>query len=164
MTPKLENGMPIGRKHKLCLRLGVRDNIKVTDNQVIITYNSKTTVNQVKAMFSRGAATALRQEAEAYLPHRLYQLALRFGFQIDVKKIRINHAKTRWGSRSSNGTISLNLMLMIMPTELSDYVLLHELNHIKHMDHSSAFWADLERICPQAKRKRDALKAYTPYL
>lgn len=108
-------------------------------------------------------ATELRIYANYYLPRRLYQLALRYGFKINPSQVRINHAHTRWGSRSTTGTISLNLMLMAIPPELCDYVILHELNHIKHMNHGKQFWDDLELICPGALERRKLLRAYSPY-
>ena len=74
----------------------------------------------------------------------------------------MSHANTRWGSRSSSGTISLNIGLMNLPQELSDYVILHELAHINHMDHSEKFWAEVAEHDPKYKQHRKALKEYSP--
>ena len=74
----------------------------------------------------------------------------------------MSHANTRWGSRSSSGTISLNIGLMNLPQELSDYVILHELAHINHMDHSEKFWAEVAEHDPKYKQHRKALKGYSP--
>ena len=59
---------------------------------------------------------------------------------------------------------SLNIMLMTLPNELIDYVLLHELTHTKYMNHSPDFWRALEEVCPDAKQKRRFIKRYSPYL
>ncbi|MDO4271779.1 MAG: M48 family metallopeptidase, partial [Candidatus Saccharibacteria bacterium] len=65
---------------------------------------------------------------------------------------------------STSGTISLNIALMKLPEQLSDYVILHELAHTKHMNHGAEFWAELESTYPNAKQARNQLKNHSPYL
>ena len=102
----------------------------------------------------------LMKKAKEYLPYRLDFWAKKYGYKYE--KLRFSHANTRWGSRSSTGTISLNIGLMKVPEVLRDYVILHELAHINHMDHSDAFWAEVGRHDPNYKRHRSALKHYSP--
>jgi len=102
----------------------------------------------------------LMKKAKDYLPYRLDFWAQKYGYQYE--KLRFSHANTRWGSRSSSGTISLNIGLMKVPEVLRDYVILHELAHINHMDHSEAFWAEVASHDPNYKQHRAALKAYSP--
>ena len=104
----------------------------------------------------------LAKKAKEYLPYRLDFWAKKYGYK--YTKLRLSHANTRWGSRSSSGTISLNIGLMKIPEKLRDYVIIHELAHINHMDHSSAFWAEVAEHDPDYKRHRKALKNYTPGL
>lgn len=85
-----------------------------------------------------------RYEAKKILPHRLNELALKHGFQ--VNKITIRNNKRNWGSCSSKNNISLNLQLMKLPDELIDYVLLHELVHTKIKNHGPGFWQKLDEI------------------
>lgn len=74
-------------------------------------------------------------------------------------KVRIGNQKSRWGSCSAKGTISLNWRLLLLPYEISNYVILHELAHLKHLNHSARFWEYLETICPNSKTKdKDLLK------
>lgn len=74
------------------------------------------------------------------------------------KKIRLSSAKTRWGSCSSTGTISLNWKLMMAPLDIIDYVIVHELVHVIHPNHSKSFWNEVARHCPDFKAKRKWLK------
>lgn len=105
---------------------------------------------------------ALRQEARSYLPRRLEYLADHFGFSYD--KLRYGNPKGRWGSYSSNGTVSLNVALMNLPLEVVDYVLVHELCHSRHPNHQAAFWQEVEACLPDYRQLRKQLKSYSPYL
>ena len=102
----------------------------------------------------------LEKKAKAYLPYRLDFWARKYGYAYTT--LRLSHANTRWGSRSSSGAISLNIGLMNLPETLRDYVILHELAHINHMDHSPAFWAEVAAHDPHYLRHRKALKLFTP--
>lgn len=102
----------------------------------------------------------LQKQAREYLPYRLEYFAKLYGYKYD--KVRLSHAGTRWGSCSSNRTISLNIGLMQVPEPLRDYVLIHELAHLNHMDHSPAFWAEVGSHDPRYKDHRRRLKAFTP--
>jgi len=66
----------------------------------------------------------------------------------------VGSQRTRWGSCSPSGRVSLNWRLVQMPPPVRDYVLLHELAHLKHPDHSSRFWREVERLCPWYREAR----------
>lgn len=100
----------------------------------------------------------LRAEAKAYLPARLRELADRNGFRFN--QVRIKHNVSNWGSCSVKGNINLNLNLMRLPEELRDYVMLHELCHLKHLNHGPEFHALLESVCPEHRRLQRQLKDY----
>ena len=104
----------------------------------------------------------LMKKAREYLPYRLEYLAKLHGYSYD--KCRLSHANTRWGSCSSNRTISLNIGLMKVPEVLRDYVILHELAHLNHMDHSKDFWAEVGRHDRNYKIHEKKLKMFNPGL
>jgi predicted metal-dependent hydrolase len=102
----------------------------------------------------------LMKKAKEYLPYRLDYYAKLYGYKYD--KCRLTHANTRWGSCSSRKTISLNIGLMKVPEQLRDYVILHELAHLNHMDHSKAFWAEVCSHDRNYKLHEKRLKMFKP--
>lgn len=101
----------------------------------------------------------LRRRAKSILPGRLQQLATQHGFTFSSVSLRDCH--TRWGSCSSRGSISLSIYLVLLPDELIDYVLLHELCHTVEMNHSERFWALLDKACQcDSRTLRQALKKH----
>jgi predicted metal-dependent hydrolase len=88
--------------------------------------------------------------AKKNLPVRLAKLSAAHG--LEWNKYRVGNQKSRWGSCSNTGTISLNWRLILLPYELGNYVLCHELAHLKHMNHSAEFWDLLERLVPSSKK------------
>ena len=102
----------------------------------------------------------LMKKAKEYLPYRLEYYAKLYGYKYD--KCRLTHANTRRGNCSSNKTISLNIWLMKLPEVLRDYVILHELAHLNHMDHSKAFWAEVHEHDKNYKMHEKKLKLFNP--
>ena len=100
----------------------------------------------------------LRRQAKAFLPGRLAELAAQHGFSYN--QVRIKHNVSNWGSCSVKKNINLNLNLMRLPAELQDYVMLHELCHLKYMNHGKEFHALLESVCPNHKALRRQLRDY----
>ena len=102
----------------------------------------------------RAVVAWFRREALAYLGGRVTELARRAG--LAAPKLFLSSALGRWGSCNSRREVRLAWRLVKAPPELIDYVICHELAHLRHMDHSAAFWAEVERQCPghAALRKR----------
>jgi predicted metal-dependent hydrolase len=88
----------------------------------------------------------LLARARKELPPRLLELAARHG--LNVTRVSIRNQRWRWGSCSRSGHICLNWRLVTMPDEVRDYVLIHELMHLKRMDHSPKFWKLVADACP----------------
>lgn len=98
----------------------------------------------------------LTARAKEYIPDRVAYFAKTVG--VDYGRITIRHQKTRWGSCSSKGNLNFNCLLMRMPPEVIDYVVVHELCHRKEMNHSKAFWQEVEKVLPDYKSRRQWLK------
>ena len=75
-------------------------------------------------------------------------------------RISIREQKTRWGSCSSAGNVNFNYQLYYLTDELLDYVVVHELAHRRHMNHSKEFWSEVARYCPDYRARRKQLKEY----
>jgi predicted metal-dependent hydrolase len=97
-------------------------------------------------------------EARKRIINRLRQLADQHGFTYN--KVSIRSQRTRWGSCSGKGAISLNIKLVALPVELSDYVILHELVHTKIHNHSQRFWKELDKYVGKGKAKARRLKEH----
>ncbi len=94
--------------------------------------------------------------AKSELAARVRELAA--GYQLEIKRVMVRNQKSRWGSCSHNGTISLNWRLIQLPDEVRDYIITHELMHLRELNHSPRFWAEVERVCPDYRAAEDWLK------
>ncbi len=92
------------------------------------------------------------------LSARLNELAGKYGFTYN--RLFIRNQRTRWGTCSSRNNISLNINLLRLPQELQDYVMLHELAHTRHKNHSRDFWAEMDRLVGDAKKLRKQMRNY----
>ena len=105
---------------------------------------------------TREKVIALAEEALKVIPERVEYFAKVIG--VTYGKITIRNQKTRWGSCSSKGNLNFNCLLMLAPPEVLDYVVVHELCHRKQMNHSKAFWSEVEKVFPDYKEARKWLK------
>ena len=99
---------------------------------------------------------ALAKQALTDLPERVRRFAPKVG--VNYGRITIRNQKTRWGSCSSQGNLNFNCLLMLAPPEVRDYVVVHELCHRREMNHSAAFWVEVEKVLPDWQQRRQWLK------
>lgn len=99
---------------------------------------------------------ALKESAKFYFPQKVEEYAKLMG--VTYGKITIRFQHSLWGSCSSKGNLNFNCLLMRLAPELRDYVIVHELSHRKHMDHSAAFWKTVEKILPDYAIRRQNLR------
>ena len=159
-----QDGDLIGKTHTLFLRKFLGEEIKISNegNQILVQIPQELAFENplVQSEIRKTVSKILRKQAKAYLPRRIDFLAEKYGFRFE--KLRFSHTGTRWGSCSSSGTISLNIALMNLPHHLIDYVIIHELCHTRQMNHSSKFWQEVEKYCPDYKKYVQEIKQFSP--
>ncbi len=103
------------------------------------------------------AIKELRRPAARELPAQLLRLAGHFG--LHVSRVSVRNQRSRWGSCSPSGHICLNWRLVLMPDAVREYVLIHELMHLRRLDHSRHFWRLVAHACPDYDAARQWLRA-----
>jgi predicted metal-dependent hydrolase len=129
-----------------------RHKISFKKGQLFVT-SPPTSKDEIKIIFDAW----LKHLAKKYITSRTRQLSIRYGFNIG--KVIIRGQKTRWGSCSARRNLSFNYKLMKYREEVIDYVIIHEMCHLKEMNHSKKFWALVAKICPDFKSLKKELKS-----
>jgi len=157
-----ENSNYCTKHHKLHLKTADRTNISVRISRGEINVVYPTELNpksqEVQTAIRKGIEQALKIEAKQYLPDKVKLLADRFSFKYN--KLSLKNIKSRWGSCSRKNNINLSIHLMRLPDHLIDYVILHELIHTVHHNHSARFWNLLDEVSGGAKRLDKELRKY----
>lgn len=135
--------------------IGPRNRCELRDNILhVISRHSE----PGKDYLETRASHWLRKQAEEILPQKLQILTSQTG--LTGSDVQIKSYRARWGSCRHDGAIQLNWKLIMAPPEVIDYVLVHELSHLKYFNHSAAFWALVCRHCPDYKVRRQWLKQH----
>ncbi len=131
-------------------------------SKVIEKMSARKVVLKPWSNFSGAELQQAKKQAKALFEEELRQYSNQMGCA--YTKLRLSSAKTRWGSCSSNGTISINFALYFAPVEIRHYVIIHELAHVKHPNHSSRFWNFVYQFDPIWKTHRGWLKQHGSWL
>jgi predicted metal-dependent hydrolase len=123
----------------------------LVDSEIIIRLTPESP-GDIRPLLSRW----LRAKANSIIPRRVSELNGDWGFV--YTGITIRNQRTRWGSCSRRGALSFNWRLIILPTEVADYLICHELAHLKYLDHSRRFWMLVEKICPSFRQSERWLR------
>lgn len=160
---QLSHGDRIGKAHQIQILRSAAANkpsVRVIHRKINTTLPAHAEPYEPDAQkaIQRGALRALKQEADQLLPQRLDQLAKKYNFS--YRSVSTKRLTSRWGSCSQHADIILNIYLMQLPWHLIDYIIIHELVHTEHLNHSAAFWERFEQIMPNAKQLRRELKQH----
>lgn len=151
----------IGKTHTLLFAVtdSTKPSVKVNESFVTVNVPVGMTVKtgSVQEAALRGVRKALKLQ-EPYLEERLIEISSTTGLK--YRTSRYGFMKSRWGSCRSDKTITLNYHLLYLADDLIDYVIIHELSHTKHMNHSSDFWSLVESFSPNYKQLRKSVKKF----
>lgn len=152
----LKNGMIIGKYHHLQFKQAPKARTTVKNGVITVCTPYDLYSPQTQATAKKGIKRALKTEASKELPKRVDALAKANGFKYE--NLSFKSMRSRWGSCNNKKSITLSTYLMMLPSELVDYVIVHELAHTKHLNHSKDFWDKIEQIMPDYKTRRSQLK------
>lgn len=116
---------------------------------------------QQKSLSHRGVPRS-RIEKETLLLVEQTIIGFRRHQPFTVNHIRLGNYKSQWGSCSSGFTLGFHYKLSLLPRELAEYIVAHELCHTIHFNHSKAFWELVETLCPNSKKRRKLLREFSP--
>ncbi len=157
-----ENSGYCSKYHKLDLRKADRKNIsvRISKGKINVVYPTEQNSDskEVQTAIRTGIERALKVEAKQFLPDKAKALAVKFDF--NYNNLALKNIKSRWGSCSKKNNINLSIHLMRLPDHLIDYVVLHELVHTIHHNHSKHFWAMLDKVTGSAKTLDKELRKY----
>jgi predicted metal-dependent hydrolase len=144
----------LGKLYNLRLTDDIGKKLSLVDEFVL----NSSLAGQAKILLQRW----YRKEAKKIIPERVQNFAEQYGFI--YRKITITSAQKRWGSCTSRGSVNFSWRLIMAPQEVIDYVIVHELSHLTHLNHSKQFWHKVQTIMPNFKEQRQWLKANGPLL
>ena len=150
------------KKHTLQIRKTTKNSltVKLSGDEILVNYPAGADIysESVQSSIHKGIEDALRIEAKEYIPARVREFAEKYSFNFN--RIFIKNIKSRWGSCSRKGNLNFSLHLLLLPEELIDYVILHELAHTVEHNHSKNFWFILDNIYGDSKAIDRKLKNY----
>lgn len=133
--------------------------LKIVDNNTFAIYFNGEEFQLDRELINYGKdvfGVWYKRQAMSILIPRAYQIAEHFGWKL--RSFRLSNAEKRWGSCSSKGSINLSWKLIMVPEEAADYVIIHELAHLKYLDHSDKFWQLVEKMMPDYRIHLNHLK------
>ena len=121
-----------------------------------IYINSKTSENKLEKELTKQLRLWMIDKAEELIKKKTAEYSITLG--VKYNNIRIKDTKTRWGSCSSKCNLNFNYRIIMAPPEVMDYIIVHELCHLKHMNHGKKFWEEVALYMPEYKKHKDWLK------
>lgn len=134
-----------------------RDHVYIDSGNLYVIIDNNLYDNETRRQYIREAIKNFYvKNAMNFFKERVEFFSKNMG--VYPKKVTVKEVKTLWGSCSSKGSITLNWKLVMAPPHIIDYVIVHELCHFRHMNHSKDFWMEVEKVIPDYKYKRKWLK------
>lgn len=155
----LVEGQQIGKDHTISVLdyVGTKPKIKVSNNLIVIHKPENLFINDdvIQRLLIKASRNALKKQTYI-LELKIHSIAKKLDYKFD--SVTYKFMKSKWGSCNSNKIITLNYRLLDLPDDLIEYVLVHELVHLNHMNHSKNFWDELSSHLPDYKARKLELK------
>lgn len=149
-----ESHLYLGRQYRLKLVVGEEAGVKLTRGQILVTLPGKTAPDRVKTLLHRWSLDRARVVFSEVLDNRLLHFS-----GIDRPRLIVRKMQTRWGSLSAAGAMTLNASLVGAPRSCIEYVVTHELCHVRHRDHDARFFQQLQQVMPDWERRKRRLES-----
>lgn len=135
---------------------------KISEYSIMVKIPSNLAIHDTKVQQKIRSAceNALLQKSQKTIPPRLEDLSKQYNFKFN--SINFKKQKSRWGSCDRHKNITINAHLVQLPQKIIDYILIHELTHTEHMNHSNMFWQRVEQCLPNYREIKKQLKHYSP--
>lgn len=133
-----------------------RPRAKVREQEMQVSLHRESTLNEGRARVKKAIETFYKEKASEIIHDRLQHFNQHYGFHYN--QVTFRNQKTRWGSCSSQKNLNFNWRLAMAPIEVIDYVVVHELCHLKEMNHSPRFWARVEEAAPHHTKAKKWLR------
>ena len=149
----------LGESLRIDIRFGRKTIVERVGNVLVITLNQRYSLKEDDYIVDKTYTVFhhwLKSEAQLYFEHRVGQLA--HVTQLFPSGIQVKKYKARWGSCNNKGLLSFNYLLLLCPTWVVDYVIIHELSHLHHLNHSRDFWQLVKQHCANFKEAKSWLK------
>ena len=151
----------LGKNHRLSWQEGKRSGVCIVEERILVTVSNRSTKPEeervksaLEGWFKKQAETVLKERLEYWQSE----------MSLNYTSFKTKGYRRRWGSCSSRGEISFNWKLIFASLELVDYVVVHEIAHLQHLNHSKDFWSLVGRYCPQWKNYRKELNTRAAWL
>lgn len=151
--PNLSNGgniLFLGEQRPIYCREG-KPAVTEENNDLMVYHYKNTNIQKL-------IETWLQQEAQLYINERTNDIAQLMSETTRIKAIQYRKTRSKWGHCTSEGVLQFNWLLIMAPPDVIDYLIIHEVSHLTHMNHSAAFWARVTAFCPTYKTQRNWLK------
>jgi hypothetical protein len=148
----------LGRRYRLKVREDDRLSVALRGDRIIVTLPGKDDASAVRAALVKW----FEERARERLPERVDLYSARMG--VAPSRVVVKHQERRWGSCARDGAIYLNWRIIMVPLSVVDYLVVHELCHLKVRAHSQDFWHAVECVLPDQKQRRDWLRRNGPFL
>ncbi|MDY6981476.1 MAG: SprT family zinc-dependent metalloprotease [Pseudomonadota bacterium] len=140
----------LGKRRRMRVKLAPRGKVELSDDEVLVLAPSADKVERVFGAW-------LLEQAREYMVTQSIKTAKALGLEQRLKDVVFRRTRSKWGHCEDNGVIQYNPLVMMAPRAVIDYLIVHEVSHLRHLDHSPRFWKQVAVLCPDYKTHRDWL-------